>query len=409
MKKILPINQRKQIMKNSVPDRVESFFQEVKNSPFLKGYADQVDHFADLPVLDREKLKEMVDENFDLHAETRGVYLSRTGGTLNETLMLPNDHDEHLQQLDLVSRVFKGYGSIEPGDVVLNLMHYQNMYRSASQADDIIRFADATSIGLSASVPDNFIYDYIKKFKPNSIAGTPSRVLQFANWVHENKREVHISKFLYGGEALSRHQYHAVREYLHVKEIYTMFGSTEIGPWGSGKYQDAGFLFEVTPELVYLEIDDPDEDGYGAAVITNICKKRFPVLRYKTDDVGRIQEKNGVQYFEFKERGEYTFRLHGTIYSERNFFRVTAEAEYYQIHLDYDERKHTVLIIKMVQQDLGMSEEDFIREKEELLEEIIPVDSNILAKHVKLVDVSELKTNESTSKTPLVVDHRLNK
>lgn len=396
-------------MNNSVPDRVESFFQEVKNSPFLKGYADGIEHFEDLPILDRERLKQLVDQNFDLHSESDGVYLSRTGGTLNETLMLPNDHDEHLQQLELVSQVFKGYSSIESGDVVLNLMHYQNMYRSASQADDIIRFANATSIGLSASVPDNFIYDYIKKFKPNSIAGTPSRVLQFANWVFDNKKEVHISKLLYGGEALSRHQYRAIREHLHVKDIYTMFGSTEIGAWGSGKYKDGGFLFKVAPELVFVEIDDPDEDGYGQAVITNICKKRFPVLRYKTDDVGRIQEKNGVQYFEFKERGEYTFRIHGTIYSERNFFRVTADAEYYQIHLDYDERKHTALTIKLVQQDLGMPEEDFIREKAELLEEIIPLDSNTLPKQVKLVGVSELTTNEATSKTPLVVDRRLNK
>ena len=53
-------------------------------------------------------------------------------------------------------------------------------------------------------------------------------------------------------------------------------------------------LFAIRPHgrpvRLHLEIVDPDQEGFGRVVVTNLTRKTHPILRYDTGDVGRVGE-----------------------------------------------------------------------------------------------------------------------
>lgn len=63
--------------------------------------------------------------------------------------------------------------------------------------------------------------------------------------------------------------------------------------FGSGAYQP--MLFALDPERTFIEVVDPDPDGYGALTISMLDPSRpLPMLRYQTGDVARLLDPEHV-------------------------------------------------------------------------------------------------------------------
>jgi phenylacetate-CoA ligase len=61
-------------------------------------------------------------------------------------------------------------------------------------------------------------------------------------------------------------------------------GSAPAGSWRP-------MILAFNPERTFIEIVDPDEDGYGAMAISMLdCDRQVPLLRYQTGDVARVLE-----------------------------------------------------------------------------------------------------------------------
>ena len=92
---------------------------------------------------------------------------------------------------------------------------------------------------------------------------------------------------------------------------------------------------------MHVEVEDPDADGVGNLVVTNTIKRRFPVLRYRNGDRGRLVTVDGHLHVELAGRGSYTFRIDHRSMSEADFAPVVEGAAAYQIQLSLNAERRT--------------------------------------------------------------------
>ncbi|CAN5659000.1 hypothetical protein BH18ACT2_BH18ACT2_04260 [soil metagenome] len=385
-------------------DELERLFQEVRRSPFLAGHADRHDHFADLPIIGKAELRALIERNFDLRREQSGVYLLRTGGTLSEALLVPIGIDENRFQRQAMADHLRAAGVFTPTTVAVNLFNYKHLYRSASIFDDLLERCDATSIGLGAITPDEFVVNFCRLLGPDTAVGTPSRLYQLAAHVGQHGVELPIPHVVFGGEVMSTDYLDELRRALGVERVHGVYASVENGSWGWCDFDRDGARYRVVEEIVHVEIEDPDANGFGNIVVTNTIKRRFPVLRYRNGDRGRLVHVNGRLFVELEGRGGYTFRIDHRSMSERDFAPVVADATAFQIQLSLNAERRTRVDVLVV--PAGEPVPGELDRRRQALARVLnggPVDRD-----VRFVTTRELMTSATTNKTPLVVDHRQN-
>lgn len=387
----------------STPEQLERLFQEVRHSPFLAGHLDGCASFEEVPIIGRPELRALIERNFDLRRETTGVYLLRTGGTLSEALLVPLGIDENRWQRQAMADHLRATGVFVPTTVAVNLFNYKHLYRSASIFDDLLERCDATSIGLGAITPDEFVVNFCRRLRPDTVVGTPSRLYQLAVHVSEHGLQLRIPRLVFGGEVMSEEYLAEIRASLGVERVHGVYASVENGSWGYCDHDADGPLYRVVDEIVHVEVEDPDADGVGNLVVTNMIKRRFPVLRYRNGDRGRLVERDGHQYVELVGRGEYTFRVNHRAMTEADFAPVVAGAASYQIQLSLNAERRTRLDVLVVPADRPAPGE--LDEKRRMLTTVLREDLDV-DRDVRFVSTRDLLTSPTTNKTPAVVDTR---
>ena len=383
--------------------QLDELWREVRASPFLAGHADGCTRFADLPIMGRAELRALVERNFDLRRETTGVYLLRTGGTLAEALIVPLGIDENRQQRQAMADHLRRARVFTPTTVAVNLFNYKHLYRSASIFDDLLERCDATSIGLGAITPDEFVVNFCRRLHPDTVVGTPSRLYQLASYASEAGVDLRLPRAVFGGEVMSPEYLTEMRAALGVERLHGVYASVENGSWGYCDYDRDGPLYRVVEEIVHVEIEDPDERGVGNLVVTNTIKRRFPVFRYRNGDRGRLVERDGRQYVELVGRGDYTFRVNHRAMTEADFAPVVAGAQRYQIQLSLTAERRTRVDVLVVPASEPASGE--LDAKRRMLATLLDGDANV-DRDVRFVTPQELQTSPTTNKTPAVVDTR---
>ncbi len=386
----------------STPEELEWLFHEVRSSPFLAGHVDGCEQFADVPIIGRAELRSLIERNFDLRREQTGVYLLRTGGTLSEALLVPLGIDENRRQRQAMADHLLAAGIFTPTTVAVNLFNYKHLYRSASIFDDLLERCDATSIGLGAITPDEFVVNFCRRLGPDMAVGTPSRLFQFAAYVSANGLDVRIPRLAFGGEVMSSDYLDELRRGLGVEQVYGVYASVENGSWGWCDLSRDGAQYRIVHEIVHIEIEDPDADGIGNIVVTNTIKRRFPVLRYRNGDRGRLVTVDGQPCVELQGRGAYTFRVDHRSMTERDFAPVVDGATAFQIQLSLNAERRTRVDVLVVPADAPAPGD--LDVKRQALTDVLA--GGPVERDVRFVTVHELVTSPTTNKTPLVVDTR---
>mgnify|MGYP006286126951 FL=1 len=393
---------------------LQAFFERVRNSPFLRGYADRVERFEDLPPLDRPELHALIERNFSLEDEPSGVFFAKTGGTLSNALIMPIDPEENHRQRRILAEVLNRRGIVGPRTVAVNLFNYKHLYRSAALVDEVLDYAGATSVGIGGITPDEYVVNFVRMFGANTIMGTPSRLARFATYVNEEDIDVRIPTVIFAGEALTEEREDILRTVLGAETIYGLYGAVEIGTWGTNDHNDSPHTYRILPEIAHVEVEDPDEDGFGNLLVTNVLKERFPVLRYRLGDVGRVFERDGAPHFEFRKRYRFNFRLCGEMLTELEFETVSASAEAWQLQLDHTPERVSRLTLLLVRTDMPaagpVADQYAAAKRSELLAKLaadpLRLDTSAFETEVRVVGWNELATHPITTKTPLIVDRR---
>ncbi|TWI95951.1 phenylacetate-CoA ligase [Mucilaginibacter frigoritolerans] len=372
------------------------------SSLFNSFYADYPDYY-DAPILDKKVLIKLLDAHFDLQNEARGVYLVRSGGSTQKPLVFPVDIEENLEQRKVLARALTNDHIFSPNTIALNMFGYMDMYRTAAILDDILEKCQATTLAVSANVKYEDAYDTALHFKPNFIFGTPSKLFLFAQHLKKNGQKLLIKNLLFAGEFLLPSYIQVFKEYLGTTNIYSIYGSAETGIWAWSDYSNNPSLFKVIDGLL-TEIINPDADGYGNILVTNLFRKRFPVFRYSLGDVGRLITINGINYLELKTREKGSFTLYESNYSLDDFKDVLEDADNFQIQLLTNSDLH-VEVKFMLLKDLPEPEiKQFEVAKLKQVQDVL----GYKLRHLHVLAGKELDfyTDRVTCKTPLIADFR---
>ncbi|MBD3290975.1 hypothetical protein GF337_19365 [candidate division KSB1 bacterium] len=383
---------------------LEYFFQDIKSSPFLEGYADKFDSYQELPFLDKKKLRELLRNNFHLEKEQKGVHLLRTGGTMDESLIVPIDPAEnHLQRQMLVDRLVEEK-LITSTDVCINLFAYKHLYRSAALLDHIIEYSGATSVGLAGTTIDEYVMNFARILKANTIVGSPSRIFQLANYLKEHNQTFPFKKFIFGGEVLPDYFLDVIRNQFHTEQVLGLFGAIEIGTFAYCNFTANPNKYRILDSMVHIEIDQPNAEGYGNMVITNLVKRRFPIIKYRIGDIARLIPEDDANYFEMKSRGAYGFRLKQTYIFEDQIKPLLRNFDRYQIRLSYNDRKKTCIEVLVSKAGLMNGELDNL---ERMLREVIGIAASEYQLEVKKAISKDYYQNPISLKSPRLVDNRI--
>ena len=390
-------------MKNK---RLEDHFSIVKESSLFKKYYENVSAGTNLPPVEKHTLREVLDNHFDLQSESKGVYLVRSGGSTDKPLIFPVDIQENLYQRKLLAAELIKYGMFSSKTIALNLFSYSSMYRSAAILDDILERCYATTIAVGSKSSFKLMHHAALNFKPNMLIGTPSMLTLFAKYILENSLSLVVEELMFAGEYLLSSQAKIFRKAFNTKRIYSLYGSVETGIWGWSTYSENSTSFEVLDDII-IEIEDPDEEGNGMIVVTNLLRKRFPVFRYFMGDIGSLEYKKNKQVLTLKSRASESFSIEANSYFLNDFDVLLETIDRFQIQLSLSSPVQTKLKFLLIKADCYEKEAKTVLNKiTEELNLILEMNPNFLILNVELVSEPDLYSDATTTKTPLIIDFR---
>ncbi|WP_025146357.1 AMP-binding protein [Pedobacter jeongneungensis] len=381
---------------------LNQYYQIVRQSALFKSYYLRYDDYQNAPLMGKKELITQLNNNFDLHSQKQGVYLVRSGGSTQKPLVFPVDIVENLEQRAVLAAALKQAGVFIPKTIALNMFGYIDMYRTAAIMDDLLERCSATTLVAGASLPYEDACQMALNFKPNLLLGTPSKLFLFAQYLKKHQLSLSIKNLLFGGEFLPPSHIKLFEEIFGTQQVYSLYGSAETGIWAWCDYSRSPSLFRVIDGLV-VEVNEPDTDGYGSLLVSNLFRKRFPIFRYNTGDIGKWIEINGQLYLELKGREKRSFMFNECNYELDDFNTVFTDVERFQIQIAPNEG-HTVIKFMLVT-DLTSNEKDvYIEQKIQQVHEVF----GYKVKNLEVLAGADLDlyTNATTGKTPAIVDYR---
>jgi phenylacetate-CoA ligase len=386
--------------------RLQDYFSIVKESSLFKGYYNNIDKDSNIPPIEKHTLREILSTKFNLHSESKGVYLVRSGGSTDKPLIFPVDIKENLYQRELIAAELVRYGMFSSKTIALNLFSYSTMYRSASILDDILERCDATTIATGSNASYEFMHTAVLEFKPNILIGTPSVFTLLANYLLDKNLSIEVDELMYAGEYLLKSQVELFKKVFNIKRIYSLYGAAETGIWGWSTYSETGMSFEVLDDII-IEIEDPDEEGVGKVLVTNLLRERFPLFRYFVGDIGRLEYKNNKQFLTLKSRGSKSFSILANSYFSTDFDVLLESVDRFQIQLSMKEAFQTELKFLLIKADCNEEEAKAILKKvNKELSLVLERSPALLNVKVAIASESDLYSDPTTSKTPLIKDFR---
>jgi phenylacetate-CoA ligase len=385
--------------------KLQDYFSIVKESSLFKGYYNNIELNTAIPSIDKYTLREILSTNFDLHSESKGVYLIRSGGSTDKPLIFPVDIKENLYQRELIATELLKYGMISSKTIALNLFSYCDMYRSAAILDSILESCEATTIACGSKSSFEFMHTTSLNFKPNILIGTPSVLSLFAKYLLDNNLRIEVDDLMFAGEYVLKSQAELFEKVFNTKCIYSVYGAAETGIWGWSTYSNNSTSFEVLDDVI-IEIENPDEEGNGLVLVTNLLRKRFPMIRYAVGDIGRLEYKNNKQVLTLKSREPKSFAIEATSYYLQDFEGLFEIIDRFQIQLHLRTSGLTTLKFLILKADSQNDKTTLINKVTKALSLILDMNPDYLFLEVEFVSESDLYSDLTTSKTPLMKDFR---
>lgn len=192
----------------------------------------------------------------------------------------------------------------------------------------------------------------IEDFKPSVICATPSYVLNIAETMIDlgkDPRKTSLRHGIFGAEPWSEEMRKQIEEMFDITacDIYGL--SEVIGPGVSIECHEVKNGLHVAEDHFLIEVIDPETlepvpDGQdGELVFTSLTKEAFPVIRYRTGDIGSIMRekcacgRTTIRMSRVKGRIDDMIIIRGVnvFPSEIEHYLVGIEelAPHYQVHL----------------------------------------------------------------------------
>lgn len=127
----------------------------------------------------------------------------------------------------------------------------------------------------------------LKWFQPGFFYAYANALYRFALYVEnagKDGKSLGISTAVCTGEMLLPHQRRKISEVFGCR-VVNEYGSTENGIIG---FECEAGSMHVMP-TIYPEIENPDAEGYGSLLVTELNSRSVPFLRYRVGDIARLR------------------------------------------------------------------------------------------------------------------------
>lgn len=379
-------------------------FAWAKEHPFYRGLYSPGQQWRDAPALEKSHLLAALAD-FDVHAETGGLYLVRSGGSSHAPLVFPVDIAENQAQRIALAKELVEAGLFRPGSVVLNILGYSDLYRSAAIIDDLLERCDATTLAVSAHARYEDMIALARRFCPTHIIGTPSKLRQLAEALAVSDQALAIPNLVYAGEVMRDATRMVLRERLGADRIMSMYGAAETGIWAWSMPAATSTCFAVLPGVA-VEIQNPDADGFGSVLVSNCYRRRFPVFRYRLGDAARLVTVDGRRGLELRGRDARSFQFDELAFDLEPVIALAGHAECVQLHLEsLPNGRDCAHLLILPDSDSNPSKEALEQIRQQL-SAMLRHDLGDAAVRVSRVSLAELFHDPNTAKVPPLVDHR---
>jgi phenylacetate-CoA ligase len=375
--------------------------------PWYQGH-NGGDRLGEWPILTKSDLYERLRSARQDASQRGGVYYSRSGGTTSkQPLFFPTDIAENHEQRARLARRLAADGVLSSATVAVNVCPIVRMYRAMEIFNEFAERCGATVLPMAAIADNQEICEVGALFAANTLLGMPSRLVALGRHVQEHGLTWSVETVLFGGEFLQPGKRRLLREVFGVRRFSGAYGSAELGVVAWHPDLPEVPVYHFPRDILHVEIVDADADGYGALVATNVVRRRFPIVRYNTGDVGRIvAETSDRVSVELRGRTSDSFLIGDNYHALADFADVLGGFAEFQVQIDFDEaRRKDVIRFLLVSQGGTVTEE----ERQTLYERIharLQGHELMYATEVVVVGPEALVRSSGGLKTPAIVDRR---
>lgn len=283
-----------------------------ENSPFYRRKYDEVglepgdiktvDDVRKLPFVSKDELRKSQDANPPLgdHVcvpQDEIVWLPTTSGTTGTPLLLPrNQHDFEIWT-ELNARAYTTAG-VGRSDVFQMIHNYTWLYAAIQMHAGLQQIGTTViNAGMGATEKQMWALEYMGV---TAFHATPSYLNFLGNKLAERDRSEHLNvhTIVSGGEvgmAGAEAKARLKELFPTVRTFSDIGGVTDIGTiiWVECLHMSGGHLSEdsVICEILDTNTDQPVSPGeVGELVFTDVVSKSAPLLRYRVNDLTRIDE-----------------------------------------------------------------------------------------------------------------------
>ena len=376
---------------------LEELYQQARQHPW---YVDRFGADGSLPILSKAELYALLQGREKDPFFAHNTYWSPSGGSgATAPLYFPTAVDENLEQRRILAGWMQREGILGPDVIALNLFSSRMMYRACEIFVDYVQRTGGTVLSATFQAKDSDVQALVDRFRPNTLMGSPGRLVQLAHsWPEGHK--VAFERILYASEALVPSAQRLLEQRFGQPLWSSLMGSAEAGVWGFSRPQDPHFLYWAPRELVELEVPEPDTDGFGRLIVTNLIRKRHPLLRYDSGD--RVRLRPGfcpqVVGLEMAGRHSQSFQFAGQYYELNDFSDILELAAGYQFVLCFEQRDG--LCLRLV------AEPEVADEARRRLHKIVRADPRINQVEIEICCPEALIRAEHSGKVMPIVDRR---
>lgn len=252
--------------------------------------------FTSLPFTSRLDLDTYPDQ-FGLMDEKDINDIAMTSGTTGIPVVVPYTHGD-LHRLAFNEAVSYYSAGVRTGDRVLLTVTLDRCFIAGLAYYSGVTLLGATAIRSGpGQLPRQ--WQLIEMLKPSVLVGVPSFLLELALWGEKHGRKVSesgIKTITTIGEPIRKYDYQLTGTGRRLEEIW---GAKTFSSYGATEFEcafgecPAGNGGHVHPELMVVEIIDDDgnilpEGQPGEIVVTPLGVEGFPLVRFRTGDIGRL-------------------------------------------------------------------------------------------------------------------------
>ena len=252
-----------------------------------------VDDLSKLPFSYKQDLRDTYPYGMFAVPMKDVVRLHASSGTTGKQIVVGYTQNDMDLWADCCARAFTAAGCTE--EDIVHVSYGYGLFTGGLGADGGARRVGATAIPVSSGNTQRQI-TILKDFGSTILCCTPSYALHIAETLYDmgyTKDDIKLKAGIFGAEPWTNEMRKQIEDMLGLK-AFDIYGLTEVVGPGVGFECAEQTGMHINEDHFVVEVIDPDtgevlpEGTQGELVFSCITKEAFPILRYRTRDIGVI-------------------------------------------------------------------------------------------------------------------------